>query len=310
MSSANNYVVISSSNVSGGGSNYPGGRVTVTPLGPVGQQPRLIGQTAASPSTIRKILLKAVSKDNARDSKLFTLRNVKPSSIISCDSLRNLIRSQLSNDIVKGCFDVGIVQNNSAVSFRSPEDIAEVWGQIRCGKEVTLWCDGMISKKKKRACPSEEDEDEPKKKKSKASIAREDKVDQVVADLKKKHGNLYTPMQFRIWAEMIVGEVHTSHDVPPSTTMFTRAGSETVKRKSNSSDMVVQVVDKLASVLSPKSSSPRNGDSPVKVIESRSKCYKQLNELKSLLTTGVLTNEEYLSEKEAVMLCLKSLKPT
>ena len=37
-----------------------------------------------------------------------------------------------------------------------------------------------------------------------------------VTSLKSKHGSLYTPMQFRIWAEMIVGEVHTSHDVPPS----------------------------------------------------------------------------------------------
>ena len=57
-------------------------------------------------------------------------------------------------------------------------------------------------------------------------------------------------------------------------TMFTRAGSETVKKKSD----VVQVLDKLATVLSPQtktasphgSGSPRS--SPIKIIESRSKC--------------------------------------
>ena len=71
-------------------------------------------------------------------------------------------------------------------------------------------------------------------------------------------------MQFRIWAEMVVGEVRTSHDVP----MFTRAGSETVKNKSNNPD-VVQVLDKLATVLSPKTktASPRGSGSPIKIIE-------------------------------------------
>ena len=60
-------------------------------------------------------------------------------------------------------------------------------------------------------------------------------------------------MQFRIWAEMIIGGIHASHDEPPSTTMFSRSGSVNVMKKS-SSNAVVQVVEKLASVLTPKSS--------------------------------------------------------
>ena len=45
------------------------------------------------------------------------------------------IKSQLSDDIIKGPFDVGVVQNNSsAVSFRSAEDIAEFWEYLRNGK--------------------------------------------------------------------------------------------------------------------------------------------------------------------------------
>lgn len=177
-------------------------------------------------------------------------------------------------------------------------------------KNITLWCDGMISsKKRKKDSPDTEDEEnEPRVKKSKATSAREDKVDDLVESLKSKHGNSCSPMQFRIWAEMVVGGVHTSHDVPPSNTMFTRAGSETVKKKSTNLN-AVQVLDKLASVLSPKTpprSSPHN--SPVRAIESRSKCYKQLCDLKGLHTSGVLSYDEYLSEKEAVMQTLKSLK--
>ena len=265
-------------------------------------------------------MLKAVCKGASKEAKLFTLRNVMQSSIISCDNLRSLIKSQLSDDIIKGPFDVGVVQNNSsAVSFRSAEDIAEFWEYIRNGKNITLWCDGMISSKKRKKTvddipdTDDEDSDFPKqKRRNKTTSAREDKIDDLVVSLKSKHGSLYTPMQFRIWAEMVVGGVHTSHDVPPTNTMFTRSGSETVKNKSN--NPAVQVLDKLATVLSPQtktasphgSGSPRN--SPIKIIESRSKCYKQLSELKSLHTSEILSDEEYFTEREAVMLSLKSLK--
>ena len=50
------------------------------------------------------------------------------------------------------------------------------------------------------------------------------------------------------------------------------------------------------------------GHSPARVIENRSRCYKQLTELKNLQVNGILTSEEYASEREAVMASLKSLK--
>jgi len=49
------------------------------------------------------------------------------------------------------------------------------------------------------------------------------------------------------------------------------------------------------------------GTSPAKIIENRSKCYKQLSELNNLKAAGVLTEEEYQLEKEAVMTTLKTL---
>ena len=50
------------------------------------------------------------------------------------------------------------------------------------------------------------------------------------------------------------------------------------------------------------------GTSPAKVIESRSKLYKQLSELQNLESSGVLTDEEYKSEKESIMNLLRQLK--
>ena len=47
---------------------------------------------------------------------------------------------------------------------------------------------------------------------------------------------------------------------------------------------------------------------PAKNIDSRSKCYKQLSEFSNLRENGILSNEEYMLEKSAVMAVLKQLK--
>ena len=49
------------------------------------------------------------------------------------------------------------------------------------------------------------------------------------------------------------------------------------------------------------------GTNPAKEIESHSKYYKQLNELNQLRSSGIITEEEYLEEKESVMCVLRKL---
>ena len=51
--------------------------------------------------------------------------------------------------------------------------------------------------------------------------------------------------------------------------------------KKKLSSVVVKAIDKLSDALSPKQSSGQ-GHSPARVIENRSRCYKQLTELKNL----------------------------
>ena len=50
-----------------------------------------------------------------------------------------------------------------------------------------------------------------------------------------------------------------------------------------------------------------SGCSPVRAIENRSKLYKQLNELSNLKSSGVLSDQEYLSEKQAIMTFLQDI---
>ena len=142
---------------------------------------------------------------------------------------------------------------------------------------------------------------------------RERKVDEAVDKLREKHGNSFTQMQYRIWSEIIVGNVHSSINLPPNTSMFTRAGASGggVQRKkpdSGFAESLTDFVKQLSGVLSPTSSNrPSPGTSPAKSIESRSKCYKQLSDLNSLKMSGVITEEEYKAEKDAIMSTLKKL---
>ena len=95
--------------------------------------------------------------------------------------------------------------------------------------------------------------------------------------------------------------------------MFKRAGknaSESSKSKeSNLSEVITHATEALSSALAPKTSIPvGQSTSPAKKIDSRSKCYKQLSELNNLGENGILSNEEYMLEKGAVMAVLKQLK--
>ncbi len=90
---------------------------------------------------------------------------------------------------------------------------------------------------------------------------------------------------------MVESGLHTTRDDPPTSTMFQRAGGkETPKRRSESAtERAVQVASQaIASALTPKVVSSASS-SPGKVIDNRSKCYKQLGELKNLRSSGVLS---------------------
>lgn len=270
------------------------GLVTATPLTPTSTSVHTPRQ-ASSP--ISKILIKVCPKGNKKDSKTFSLRNVNPSTVVSVENLKSIIKSQLRGEISQSSkFDVGYLQGNNVVSIRSKEDLLEIWANIKKGANTTLWCDCLQKPSHKRALSgdwSSEDESEDVckvVKKRKRNEEKEDKVEATIKELKAKNGDsAYTPMQYRVWAEMIIGGVHTSIDYAPTSTMFIRAGGGIRKRTDH------------ASVVGPA------GSSPAKVIDSRTKCYKQLLDLKNLLESGVLSENEYSGEKATIMGMLKKL---
>ena len=105
-------------------------------------------------------------------------------------------------------------------------------------------------------------------------------------------------MQYRIWGEMIGGDLHSSLETPPNTSMFIRAGGGTPSRK-KSDQSVTQALTLIANQVSSlvydagqsrpgtRRSPTTVSGSPAKMIENRSKCYHQLKELQDLKSAGV-----------------------
>ena len=94
---------------------------------------------------------------------------------------------------------------------------------------LTLWCEGRDKKRKKKASDSSGSDNESngtrKKKKGSSSDDRMSRVDDIVDNLREKHGHAYSNLQFRVWAETIVGGRHESMDNPPKGSYFKKSCS-------------------------------------------------------------------------------------
>ena len=103
-----------------------------------------------------------------------------------------------------GDFEVSVLQG---ISIRSRDDIQDIWKDVKKRTKVVLWCDGLRVKRKRKAQNEDGEEDnkddvecESRTKRSKKDEEREDVVMNTLKELKEKHGNAYSPMQFRIWS--------------------------------------------------------------------------------------------------------------
>ena len=221
---ASNYIVIGSPSTSvtvspSGGQSAPRGQVLVTPLSRSQQAHQIVSAQIIKPP-IKKVMLKAVTRGSkGKEPKTFTLRDIRSEALTSYAAVKCLIKAQLSQDITKEDFNIGYLQGNTVVSIRSKADLDELWEGLRRRANTTLWCDGMSGEasqstslgRKWSAQDDEEAEKNKDKKKKKDDESKEEKVEESIRTLQDKHGKEFTPMQYRIWAEMHVDQVLMKH---------------------------------------------------------------------------------------------------
>ena len=118
--------------------------VVITPLDTTrhaassqGQRQIIVCPSRTATTVIPKVLVKAVCKSVPKKDacvKTFTLRNVDIEQVSTRDQLKAVIRSQLTDDvIIRGDFDVGYYQASTVVTIRSPQDVREVWNDVKQG---------------------------------------------------------------------------------------------------------------------------------------------------------------------------------
>ena len=317
-------------------------QVLITPLTSTQLQGKQISQinqptTGQATRIINKLLIKVFLKVAKKESKTYTLRDIDTTKISTVDQLKRVIKSQLQGEIHEH-FNVGYLHGSNHVTIRTAHDVSDLWADVLKATSVMLWCDGLkteltkpsTSQTRKHGVGSDNESGKeeclgnaPKKRKT-AEKGREEKVEEIVSTLKQKHGKLYTQMQYRIWGEMVIGNLHSSVEEPPGTSMFMRAGGSTPKRTKSDEgvrEALTFVADRISSLLSPSSSSSSTpgtplrtssstgaAGSPAKLIDNRTKCYKQLAELNNLRSSGVLNESEYHTEKDSIMATLKCLQ--
>ena len=155
----------------------------------------------------------------------------------------------------------------------------------------------------------------------------DENLQDTVKELKEKHGSKYSFPQLRLWARMIAAGNHDSIDNPPLIPPITGIQSKREK-KSSLSDVIasaavtfasavrspdVQQSNKQSVVISPDvmsspvkrtpshSLTPTTGISPGKVTELRMKKLRELKELQELLEQNILTQQEFMEQKQLVL---------
>lgn len=262
---------------------------------------------------INKVLVKAVSKTVKKEFKTFSLRNVNTIILKTPESLKREIKRQFAEDIINESFEIGYIHSTHVVIIRKIEDLMDFWKEVKRGQKDILWCDGLkVQRKRSSSCSvndDDNDDDNVTIKKRKKDEEREGRVSKVIEQLKERHKDKFTVFQLRIWAEMFIGDIYVNLDDPPTTSMFIRAGggNSTKAKKGSLSDAITQISTTISSLASKSPPPAPPVCNPVKSIDGRSKCYRQLNELNNLKLAGVLSEDEFYTEKRVIMDLLKKL---
>ena len=179
------------------------------------------------------------------------------------------------------------------------------------GKDcISLWCDGKqqetehdIGQKRKAKCESH----------SSKRAEREEEVDDIFQKLKKTHKDNFSGPQLRLWARMIATGTHDDMDTPPNVPMIV-GGIQRQPQRESLTDVISSAATAFAKALSPPpsqssaSSLPQSTtQSPSKTVDVRMKNLEQLRYLQQLKEEGILTEDEYLSQKQIVLKSLNRL---
>lgn len=253
--------------------------------------------------------MKVLNPCNKKEHRVYTLRRIS-TDLDTPNKLKDQIIQQCgqsgshSNNV-----EIGFFHHSKKVWINNRLDLNDMWQLLTKGDKVTLWYldNGEVSNKRPRV--GEEEENELPSKKTCRMDTKKAQAREFEVELKKKHESTYTPFQYKLWAEMYANGSHNSLEKPPSAAMFNREVKQS-RSSHGQSDLMVSVIEKLCTALTPKQE--KGGvsvsSSPVKRAELRTTYIKQLNEIKMLRENEILTQNEYDEQRDELVMLMKQLK--
>lgn len=144
-------------------------------------------------------------------------------------------------------------------------------------------------KRKKKSQNSSGSEDEAEGARKKKKDDKMSQVDDIVDDLRAKHGHAFNSLQYRVWAETIAGGRHVSLEKPPRGGYFQRpkSPSQPSSQPPHGSPMSS---GKKATVIT-----------PVKAAELKSIYISQIKDLYALLEAGAITDNDFQKQKSTIL---------
>lgn len=154
------------------------------------------------------------------------------------------------------------------------------------------------------------------------------RVQEIFDKLKNKHGGKYTGPQYRLWAEAIDVNQHSSLDEPHQGSFFSNIQGRTHGvKKSDTSDVLTTAVStlatSLAAALQPHSNDnaarpstpPHHNHSsssvitPIRAAELKTTYIAQIKELHSLAELGGITTHQYEEQRDCILKQMDRLNP-
>ena len=238
----------------------------------------------------------------------FTWRDLHDAShqFSSIGALRLALYHELEDDIPDDeQYNLGYFEGKQQKKkwLVSSSDLDAMYACFEGKQQISLWCDGKQPPESECESSDEDGRRSKRKKKKKNSRKqrktkaddREEELESIFQQLKEKHESKYSGTQLRLWARMIVAKTHDDMDEPPKVPMITGAVQKS-QPKDSLTDVFVSAATAVARVFSPSQK-----------VDLRMKNLEQLRQLQKLLEDGILSQEEFESQKKIVVLSLNNL---
>ena len=223
----------------------------------------------------------------------------------SVTSIRTQLLEELKDQLPDSVsFSVGYIegQQHTKMLIANTDDIKAMYTRYSSG-EITLWCDGRNNESSGRAKRQRDEQVSSK------YSDREEEMEHIFTELKEKHEEKYDLTKLRLWARLIASNLHHSLDDPPNIPAF--YGSAAKRARQNSlSGALSGAASAFAEALT-KGSTDKESTSLTcpqeKLTEVRLKNLEQLRYIKELFDDHILSESEYIKQKQNILSVIQSL---